>query len=137
MNLTLTEAFGRFGAKPSGRLGSSSAMAADGAMVLACASGSFRRPTAGVLRYEDRLSGENDGRDTELLMKHLTLVRDGALPIRMVVATQTTPATARPVRTFDVRPDLTGKLVEFDADHFIIDFTRAEGVASASPGKRK
>lgn len=137
MNLTLTEAFGRFGAKPSARLGSRSAMAADGAMVLACSNGSFRRPTAGVLRYEDRLSGETDGRDTELLIKHLTLVRDGALPIRMVVETQTPATSARPSRSFDVRPDLTGKLVEFDADHFIIDFTRAEGVSPAPPGKRK
>lgn len=46
MNLTLTGAFGRFGAKPASRLGSLSAMTADGAMVLDCCRGNAaaRRP---------------------------------------------------------------------------------------------
>ena len=56
MNLTLMDAFGRFGAKPASRLGSLSAMAADGAMVLNCLPAHFGHPARGVLRYEARLS---------------------------------------------------------------------------------
>lgn len=138
MNLNLTEAFGRFGAKSSARAGSTSAMAADGAMVLACSHGSFGHPAAGVLRYEDRLSRDDVGsRDTELLARHLTLARDGALPIRMVVSTSANQKSGRTTRSFDVRPDLIGKVVKFDGDHFIIDFTRMDVVPREALGKRK
>jgi hypothetical protein len=134
MNLNLTEAFGRFGAKP--RAGSTSAMAADGAMVFACSRGSFGHPAAGILRYEDRLSKEDDrSGDTELLARHLTLARDGGLPVRMVV-TRSDQSSNRASRSFHVRPDLIGKVVKFDGDHFIIDFTRTEGRPQA-PLKRK
>lgn len=137
MNLNLTEAFGRFGAKPSTRLGTISAMAADGAMVLACSHGFFRHPAEGVLRYEDKLSRvDESSRDTELLGRHLTLARDGALPIRMVVAALTTARNDRRTRSFHVRPDLIGKVVKFDGDHFIIDFTRTEILRKGIAGKR-
>ena len=124
MHLSVTEAFGRFGAKPSNRPGSRSAIAADGALVLECSCGIFRHPSAGVLRYEGRLSSGIGSRDTEPLAQHLTLARDGALPIRMVLAREICNTNSRPVHSFDVRPDLLGKVVKFDGDHFIIDFTR-------------
>jgi len=137
MNLNLTEAFGRFGARA--RAGGTSAMAADGAMVLACSPGSFAHPAAGILRYEDRLSKDDDGsRDTELLAQHLTLARDGGLPVRMVVTRITNQKNSdRTIRSFHVRPDLVGKVTKFDGDHFIVDFTRMEGVCSEAPAKRK
>ena len=38
---------------------------------------------------------------------------------------------------FRVRPDLTGKVVKFDGDHFIIDFTRPESMeATSAVGRR-
>lgn len=124
MNLSLVDAFARFGAKPSNRLRALSAIAADGAMVLNCFNGYFGHPTQGVLRYEDRLSRDPSGAmDTGLLGKHLTLARDGALPVRMVV---TSAADERRSRSIHVRSDLIGKVVTFDGDHFIIDFTRLE-----------
>jgi hypothetical protein len=121
MNLTLLDAFTRFGAKPLNRHQGLSAMASDGAMVLNCSHAYFGNPERGVLRYEDRLSREpSPSKHIGLLGQHLTLARDGALPVRMVVTTQAVGKT----RGIHVRPDLIGKVVNFDGDHFIIDFTR-------------
>jgi hypothetical protein len=125
MKLSLMDAFGSFGAKPPNRLRGLSAIAADGAMVLNCQHGNFGHPARGVLRYEDRLSREPpDSKDVQLLGQHLTLARDGALPVRMVVAS--VPDQKSRSRSFHVRPDLIGKIVKFDGDHFIVDFSRRE-----------
>src|SRR5580658_9692547 len=118
MNLSLVEAFGKFGSKPSNRLRALSAMAADGSMVLNCSPVYFGHPAQGVLRYEDRLSREGaDTKCTELLGQHLTLARDAALPVRMIV----TSVVNEPKRSVSchVRSDLVGKVVKFDGDHFI------------------
>jgi hypothetical protein len=123
--MNLSEAFGRYGAKPGGKVRGLSAIAADGAMVLNCSHACFGHPSRGVLRYEDRLSREAaESRDTTLLGEHLALARDGALPVRMVVTSQPAPNARKPVRSFHVRDDLIGKIVKFDGDHFIVDFTR-------------
>lgn len=136
MNLNLIDAFGKFGAKPSNRLRSLSAMAADGAMVLNCSRAYFGHPTQGVLRYEDRLSREaTASKDTELLGQHLALARDGALPVRMVVTSAADEK--RRTRSFHVRSDLIGKVVKFDGDHFIVDFTRREEPREVASGRRK
>jgi hypothetical protein len=138
MNLSLVEAFGKFGSKPSNRLRSLSAMAADGAMVLNCSAAYFGHPAQGVLRYEDRLSREAAGtKCTELLSQHLTLARDADLPVRMVV-TSVVSEKKRSV-SCHVRSDLIGKVVKFDGDHFIVDFTRQEEArqgATAAGGRR-
>jgi hypothetical protein len=136
MNLSLSDAFGKFGAKPSSRLHGLSAIATDGAMVLNCSSVHFGHPSRGVLRYEVRLSREPvKAKDVGLLGQHLTLARDGALPIRMIVTARAGEKTAS---SCHVRPDLIGKVVTFDGDHFIIDFTRREEVRQAAPsGRRK
>lgn len=139
MNLSLIDAFGRFGAKPSSRLGSLSAMAADGAMVLNCLPAHFGHPASGVLRYEARLSTvEAESKEIGNLGEHLTHARDGRLPVRMVVKTLTPEKNGAKTRSYHVRPDLIGKVVEFDGDHFIVDFTRQEQPRSAAvTGKRK
>jgi hypothetical protein len=124
-NLTLFDAFGKFGARPATRLRGLSAIAADGAMVLNCAPPYFGHPAKGVLRYEDRLSRDpDDSKGTELLGQHLALARDGALPIRMIVKTPVDAGSNQRGLSFHVRRDLIGKLVKFDGDHFIVDFTR-------------
>lgn len=136
MNLSLVDAFGKFGAKPRNRAYSLSAMAADGAMVLNCSRAHFGHPAPGILRYEDRLSREPaDPKEGAYLGQHLTLARDGALPIRMVVTSIAGDDRGR--RSFHIRSDLIGKLVKFDGDHFIIDFTRREEIRSASASARR
>jgi len=136
MNLSLVDAFGKFGAKPHNRLHSLSAMAADGAMVLNCSKAHFGHPSPGVLRYEDRLSREPaDSKKGAYLGQHLTLAREGALPVRMVVTSIAGDARGR--RSFHVRSDLIGKLVKFDGDHFIIDFTRLEEIGPAAASARR
>jgi hypothetical protein len=134
-NLSLVEAFGKFGAKPATRLRGLSAIAADGAMVLNCSPPYFGHPAKGVLRYEDRLSRDvNDAKEAELLSQHLALARDGELPVRMIVKTPVDDGSNKHGRSFHVRRDLIGKLVEFDGDHFIIDFRR---VQQTIPSRRK
>jgi hypothetical protein len=133
MNLSLVDAFGKFGAKPANRLRGLSAIAADGAVVLNCSHPRFAHPTRGVLRYEDKLSREGDPQ-SQLLGQHLALARDGDLPIRMIVTSQLADAAAS--KTCHVRPDLIGKVVKFDGDHFIVDFTRPQALREAV-GRRK
>lgn len=127
MNLSLLEAFGRFGAKPANRLRGQSAIAADGALVLSCAHSAFRHPSQGVLRYQGKVPKDGDDNAvTNLLGQHLVLARDGDLPIRLVVMTENVDvAKAKTSRSFHVRPDLIGKLVSFDGEDYVVDFTRA------------
>ncbi len=124
-NLSLADAFGKFGAKPASRMRGLSAIAADGAMVLNCSPPYFGHPAKGVLRYEDRLSRDSDDtKDAGLLSQHLALARDGELPVRLIVKTPMDAGSNRHGRSFHVRRDLIGRLVKFDGDHFIVDFTR-------------
>ena len=136
MDLSLVNAFGKFGAKPRNRVYSLSAMATDGAMVLNCSKAYFGHPSPGILRYEDRLSREPAGsRKDADLGQHLTLARDGELPVRMVVTSIAGDDGGR--RGFHVRTDLVGKLVKFDGDHFIIDFTRRKEMRPAAVSARR
>jgi hypothetical protein len=137
MNLTLIDAFRRFGAKPESRLSSLSAMAADGALVLNCLPAHFGHPARGVLRYETSLSAAGaDSKVVTALGEHLTRARDASLPVRMVVNSPEREKSGRG-GGYHVRPDLTGKIVEFDGDRFVIDFTRPQAAAAAQTGRRK
>ena len=139
MNLTLIDAFRRFGAKPQSRLSSLSAMAADGAMVLNCLPSHFGHPAPGILRYETSLSAADaDSKVVTALGEHLTRARDASLPVRMVVTFPEREKTGKG-GGYHVRPDLTGKIVEFDGDRFVIDFTRPQAArpALAAGGRRK
>ena len=73
MNLTLSDAFAKFGAKPANRLRALSAIAEDGAVVLSCARSYFGRPGRGVLRYEDKLSRESG--DVPVSYTHLDVYK--------------------------------------------------------------
>jgi hypothetical protein len=137
MNLTLLDAFARYGAKPTNRLSSLSAMAPDGAMVLNCLAAHFRHPTRGVLRYEAALSTvQAETKEVGALGQHLTSARDSGLPVRMVVKSAAPAPSRGRTATYHVRPDLLGRVVEFDGDHFIVDFTRP-APAAAAPARRK
>ena len=138
MSTSLVDAFAKFGATLKSPVSGRSAIAADGALVLSCSISCFRRPGPGVLRYEDVLSHDpRDSKSTALLGEHLTLARDGQLPVRMVVVAMNGEGKTR--RNIYARPDLVGRLTELDADHFIVDFTRLlveQPVASRSRGRR-
>jgi hypothetical protein len=138
MNLTLIDAFGRFGAKPSNRLGSLSAMAADGAMVLNCLPTHFGHPARGVLRYEHRLSAaQAESKILTTLGEHLTRARDDGLPVRMILTSPEREKTGKG-GGYRIRPDLIGKVVDFDGDRFVIDFTRPQAVPpAAAVGRRR
>jgi hypothetical protein len=136
-SLSLDEAFAIFGGKPTNRLHSMSGLSSGGdQMILGCSSTRFRHPGPGVLRYEDTLSRETP-RAAELrsLGEHLTRARDGDLPIRMIVIKEVPNTTGKVTRTIHVRVDLIGKLVEFDGERFIVDFTRKVEPARGSPRK--
>ena len=137
MNLTLIDAFRRFGAKPASRLSSLSAMAADGAMVLKCLPAHFGHPARGVLRYETSLSAAKaDSKVVTALSEHLTRARDASLPVRMIVTFPDGEKTGKS-GSYHVRPDLTGKIVEFDGDRFVIDFIRPQAACPPLTGRRK
>lgn len=120
---SLTHAFAQFGAKPRNRLRGRSAIAEDGALVLSCSTAHFRRQGPGVLRYEDVLSRDSGDRlSTVLLGEHLVLARDGQLPVRMIVIAEA--GEGKPRYKIYARPDVIGRLIEFDGDRFIVDFTR-------------
>jgi hypothetical protein len=120
---SLTSAFARFGAKPQHGSHGRSAIAEDGALVLSCSLRHFLHPRAGVLRYEDSVA-PNSGHQSSatLLGEHLLLARDGQLPIRMIVIAES--SKGKPRYNIYARPDVIGRLIEFDGDHFVVDFTR-------------
>lgn len=123
MSNTLIDSFAQFGAKLKNRLRGRSAIADDGALVLSCSTAHFRHPRPGVLRYEDALSRDpSDRAGTALLGEHLALARDGQLPVRLVVVAKAGEGKTR--GNSYARPDVIGRLTEFDGDHFIVDFTR-------------
>lgn len=134
-NLSLEQAYAKFGAKAANTLRALSAMAEDGAMVLSCASAKFAGAGNGVLRYEDTLTREPaELRGATLLGQHLVLARDGELPVRMVVVTA---ATAKIGRVIHVRSDLIGKVTLFDGDHFVVDFTRVSPKVKSGTGRSR
>jgi hypothetical protein len=53
----------------------------------------------------------------------------------MIVIKEVPNTTGKVTRTIHVRVDLIGKLVEFDGERFIVDFTRKVEPARGSPRK--
>ena len=125
LNLSLVDAFAKYGGKPANRLHSLSAMAGDGAMILGCASTRFKHPVPGTLRYEDNLSRDpSHSAESAALGAHLSLARDGKLPVRMIVIANKAPEGSTAGREIHIRTDLIGSVVKFDGDHYIVDFVR-------------
>jgi len=108
-------------------------MAQDGAMILGCAASRFGHPAPGVLRYEDKLSRDpSRTAESAALGAHLSLARDGNLPVRMIVIAEKlrVEGAAAERREIHVRSDLIGSVVKFDGDHYIVDFVRAGAPAA-------
>jgi hypothetical protein len=133
--LKLADAYARYGARIPRGQPTLSAVAADGAVVISCQSPKFGRTRRDLLRYEDTISTDEAGvRHKTALGQHLGLARDGDLPVRLVIVT---PAKGPSPRTISVRPDLVGKVTEFDGDHFVVDFSRVQTPAPKSGARRK
>jgi hypothetical protein len=84
------------------------------------------------MRYEDRLSRfAHNVAGTNLARGHLEQALREQLPVRVVIATSGDPAAvdaggsgSEQANEFHVREDLAGRVVEFDGDRFVIEFTR-------------
>jgi hypothetical protein len=136
MHYNLSTAYASFGAKAVNGLRSLSAMAADGALVLTCEYPYFVRSVPGILRYQDSVSRSGDDhRGTRALREHLALARSSECAVRMVVVS---PArTGRTARAVHVRNDLTGRVTDFDGDHFVVDFSRPAPPEPEPAAKRR
>jgi len=135
-NLSLEVAYGRYGAQIVNKQRSLSAVAADGSLVLTCLSERFSRPGAGVLRYSAQLSQEAgvSSRVNELAAQ-VKSAQDSGSDVRAVVIT---PPRGMVRRVIHVRKDLVGKVVEFDGDNFVVDFTRpAPPMTEARPRRKR
>lgn len=134
-NLKLADAYARYGAKIPRGQPALSAIASDGTVVISCHAAKFGRTRRDVLRYEDTISTDESGaRHKAMLGEHLVLARDGDLPIHLVIVT---PPKGPAPRVISVRPDLVGKVTEFDGDHFVVDFSRIVKPAAKVGARRK
>jgi hypothetical protein len=140
-NLTLSAAFSMHGALANPPRSAPSAIASDSALVMLCSAEHFVRHTEGVLRYDDRLSraGVGSSASATQLAQHLATARDGALAVRLIVQGGRRDAPARGGRPLHVRRDLVGRVIEFDGDRFVVDFTKsvADAADDVEPPKRK
>lgn len=128
----IVDAFEEFGAKLKNPMWAVSSIAADGALVVSCWAHYFRKSERGTLCYFDKLSrwAGNEG-GNNLLRNHLTTAFADKLPVRMVVTTakETDPVdkgqdASKVKKTFHIRKDLVGAVIEFDGDSFVIEFTK-------------
>lgn len=129
--LGFVQAFAKFGAKLDNPMWACSALAADGALVVSCWSHYFKKSGL-ALHYVDclsRWSGNDLG--NRLMRTHLEKAKAENLQVRMVVATAKEPELVEKVsdagtldKTFHVRDDVVGRVLSFDGDNFIIEFTR-------------
>lgn len=126
--LTLSNAFRHYGAKLINPRWSCSEIAHDGSLVL---SGWNHHLDASAMRYEDRLSRWSYNRlGRERLRKHLSQAAAQNLPVRLVIATADDPKAVETERdastlrkTFAVRDDVIGRVIAFDGDEFVIEFS--------------
>ena len=129
-DLSITDAFAHFGATRTNARWAYSAIANDGALVVGCWHRYLRPLPNGVLRYEVKDFARWTNRPGKsLIQAHLRQAYSKKLPVRMVLATTDTDETEvagvdgnQINKTFTVRDDLVGHVVEFDSGRFIIDF---------------
>ena len=127
--LSLTDAFKSYGAALKNPRWSMSAKAEDGSIVISC----WERLFSKGLVYSDRLSrweGNKAGNDE--LRQWIQEAQRFDLPIRLVVAHLDDNSALDGVwdasvikKKFSTRPDLTGRLTEFDGDNFTIVFSKS------------
>ena len=125
-----TEAFAQYDATLASRRWAYSALAEDGSLVLSCWGRRFHFHPGGSLRYADKFSRwALNPRGKSLLQKHLKQAFEGGLPVRLVIANAGDPDAvdagrdaSKAPNTWDVRKDLTGRVVELTTEGFAVDF---------------
>ncbi len=119
--LGLVEAFKVYGAKLHNPRWAVSSIATDGAVVISCWENFFQKG----MRYVDTLSrwADNNPAGRDLLKSHIEQAVRDDLPVRLVIAHWATSGP-RTADYFHVRPDLVGRITEFDGDKFIIEFKK-------------
>jgi hypothetical protein len=128
--VNLSEAFSRYHVKTSTR--ARSAVTADRALVLSCLYARFQRADAGIMKYEEDLSGDV-GVTTNLLRTHLADALENELEVRLIVAVtkpivpsvKIPPQPSRsPRSSFHAREDLVGRVTFFDGQRFVVEFRK-------------
>lgn len=126
--LNFTTAFARYGAVLKNAQWAVSAIAND-QLVISCWA-QYLKAESGCLVYRDRLSRWS-GPGNNLLKSHLDIAAGESLPIRLVIARSENPEAidsgedaSKVKKSFSVRPELVGRLVEFDGDEFVIEFRK-------------
>jgi hypothetical protein len=129
--LGFAEAFSKYDAKLANPQWAVSAVAPDGAIVMSCWQHKLKLTADGSLMYSDT-TARWSGPGKRLLGDHLSQAKAGNLPVRLVVAIADDPAAvdaggdaSKIGKTFDVRPDAIGRVVEYDGERFAIEFRRA------------
>jgi hypothetical protein len=127
--VSLGKAVSVYGAKMKNARWSVSAIATDGAIVISCWQMFFSR---GMI-YTDSLSrwhGNKLGNDE--LRTNIERAFRHELPVRLVIAHPENEAdidgvwdASKVPKKFSVRPDLEGRVVEFDGDKFVIQFSKS------------
>ena len=119
----IVKGFDSYGASLTNRMWAVSSMI-EGAAVMSLWAHKFKR---GMV-YEDKLSRWS-GPGNSLFRKHLQMVVDEKLPVKLIISTSPNPGAvdrgedASAYRnTFATRPELIGEVVFFDGDEFHIAF---------------
>lgn len=134
-NISLEVAYARYGAQVTSKQRNLSAIGRDGSLILSCPADRFSRPGVGILRYTAQLSQEPGvAKLVDSLRTHIQAAHADSTDIHPVMITPPKGAMSRVVH---VRPDLTGKVVEFDGDTFVVDFTRQVAEPPPKLGKRR
>jgi hypothetical protein len=134
-NISLEVAYARYGAQVTSKQRNLSALAKDGSLILSCPADRFSRPGVGILRYTAQLSQEAGvSKLVDTLRTHIQAAHAENTDVHPVMIT---PPKGTMSRVVHVRPDLTGKVVEFDGDTFVVDFTRAMAEPPAKPVRRR
>ena len=127
--LNVSEAFKSYGATLKNPRWSMSAKANDGSIVISC----WEKLLSRGMSYSDRLSRWEGNKPGNAELRQLIQeAKDLNLPVRLVVAHLEDNAALDGVwdasvikKKFSTRPDLTGRLTEFDGDIFTIVFSKS------------
>jgi len=135
-SLNFSAAFARYGATLKNVQWAVSSIA-NNQLVISCWAQYFQKEGEGCLVYRDRLSRWS-GPGNNLLKTHLEEAVRDELPVRLVIARSEDPtavASGKPAseikKSFSVRPEFIGKLVEFDGDAFVIEFRKDDDLTRA------
>jgi hypothetical protein len=129
----LEDAFAKYKAKLKNPMWAVSAIADDGSLVVSCWAHLFGGGGKDVMRYTDTLSRwGNNSPGNNLLREHLIAAHSQQLPVRLVIATAANESELAGVtdaskvkKTFHVKENVVGKVIDFDGDAFVMEFRKA------------